>query len=372
MLNILAEEKIPFAPDAFENLGNVTLCNGNRLTAEDLKCIDILLIRSGTRVDQGLLDGTPVRFVASATVGTDHVDKSYLKERGIPFYHAPGCNADAVVEYVIAALLHLCVHKGEMLAGKKVGVIGAGNIGGRLVSRLPALGLEILVNDPPRFESDREGAIKAVSLEELLAEADIVTLHTPLTRSGAYPTFHLLDEVQLRTMKAGAWLINASRGPVLSNSALKAVLEEGLLGAVVLDVWENEPVIDVGLMELVDIATPHIAGHSYEGKVNGTIQIYDAYTRHFGVEGGWNPERILAPAPEDNLDLAFDYGGTSIEAALHLIVQQMYDIEADDRLFRESLEMQEEERRAFLSEVTQRIPPPAKLPHALLYTKGKD
>ena len=350
MFNILSEEKILFAHEAFKNLGNVTLCKGNRLTAKDLKCIDILLIRSGTRVDHGLLDGTPVRFVASATVGTDHVNKAYLAEKGIPFYHAPGCNADSVVEYVIASLLTLARRKNETLAGKTVGIVGAGNIGRRLSERLPALGVEVLVNDPPLEAAGSAHPFNFVSLDELLAASDIVTLHTPLTKSGPHATFHLMDEAQLRKMKPDAWLVNASRGAVLSNTDLKKVLQDGHLGAVVLDVWENEPLVDTDLMGLVDIATPHIAGHSYEGKVNGTIQVYEAFTAYFNMDGGWDPQSILKPAPEDHLDLSLSNSAHSSLARIDDLVRQMYDVEADDQRFRQSIDMEEEERRAAVGE----------------------
>lgn len=349
MFDILCEEKIQYGREAFKNLGYITLCKGNRITVEDLKAIDILLIRSGTRVDHALLDGTPVQFVASATAGTDHVDKAYLAERGIPFYHAPGCNADAVVEYVIAALLTVAARKNEMLAGKTIGVIGAGNVGSRVATRLQHLGMHVLVNDPPRFKQEARADLpyEVVSLERLLDASDIVTLHTPLERSGPWPTWHLFDEARLMQIKKGGWLVNAARGAVVDNEALKRVIGKGHFGAVVLDVWEGEPAVDVDLMKLVDIATPHIAGHSYEGKVNGTIQIYEALTSHYGLDGGWDPERILAPGPKDNL--ALDPGSLDAPAAsvLRRLVKQMYDIEADDRRFRQSVDMSPPERSEY-------------------------
>ena len=257
MFNILSEEKIPFAREAFKHLGNVTLCKGNRLTAKDLKCIDILLIRSGTQVDQSLLEGTPVQFVASATAGTDHVDKAYLAEKNIPFFHAPGCNAESVVEYVIAAILALSERKKKVLRGETIGIVGVGQIGRRLVGRLKTLGLDILVNDPPLFAQRPAPTISAeiVSLEELLQRSDIVTLHTPLIATGKHPTFHLINAEQLSKMKPKAWLINASRGSVVNNGDLKTTLMHGYLGGVVLDVWEEEPVVDTGLMKHVDLAT---------------------------------------------------------------------------------------------------------------------
>ncbi len=358
MFNILSEEKILFAGEAFKNLGNVTLCKGNRLTAQDLKHIDILLIRSGTRVDHELLDGTPVQFVASATVGTDHVNKAYLKANEIPFYHAPGCNAESVVEYVIAALLNVSAAKSEKLRGKTVGIVGAGNIGGRLAKRLAALGMEIIVNDPPLFGDtpDSSRSFRVVSLEELLATADIVTTHTPLARSGEHPTYHLLNERRLLEMKPGAWLVNASRGAVISNADLKKVLQTGRLGAVILDVWENEPAIDIELMDMIDIATPHIAGHSYEGKVNGTIQIYDSFIKHYKMDSTWDSNHILAASAEDKLDVALPDAPVDTENGLRMLVNQMYDISEDDRQFRKSMTMSAEDRAAFFLQLRKEYP----------------
>ncbi|MEM8485392.1 MAG: 4-phosphoerythronate dehydrogenase [Bacteroidota bacterium] len=349
MFNILSEEKILFATDAFGNLGNITLCKGNRLTAKDLNYIDILLIRSGTRVDHALLAGTPVQFVASATVGTDHVDKAYLVSRNVPFYHAPACNAESVVEYVLAALYEVAARQKTTLKGKTVGIVGAGSIGGRLAKRLPALGMQILVNDPPQFgnKPGHTHPFPVVSLDTLLAQSDIVTTHTPLTKTGAHATHHLLDKARLLQMKPDAWLVNAARGAIVSNEALKSVLKAGHLGAVILDVWEYEPEIDTELLSLVDIGTPHIAGHSYEGKVNGTIQIYEAFTAHYGVDGGWEPASILQPTAEDQLLLEMPAVPVDDEAWMLNVIRQMYDIRADDAAFRALLSLPKVEQGAF-------------------------
>ncbi|MBX2818696.1 MAG: 4-phosphoerythronate dehydrogenase, partial [Rhodothermaceae bacterium] len=305
MFNICSDDKIPFAREAFVNVGNVTYRKGNRLTSADLKGVDVLLIRSGTKVDSSLLGGTSVKFVASATAGTDHVDENYLKTADIPFYHAPGCNAGSVVEYITAALFSMAERQNARLEGKCIGILGAGNVGGRLARRVEALGMKVIVCDPPLLESDPEAASRYVyvELDEMLKEADIISLHVPLTRDGNHPTFHLFDENRLLAMKQGAWLLNASRGAVISNEALKSVSRRGHLGAVVLDVWEGEPAIDAELLEMVDIGTAHIAGYSYEGKVNGTIMVYDAFMDHFGMNPTWDSEEILAPMPGDHLDV---------------------------------------------------------------------
>lgn len=349
MLNILCEEKIPFAHAAFSGLGDVTLCKGNRLTSEDLKFVDVLIIRSGTQVDANLLDGTPVGFVGTATAGIDHVDIRYLKQRCIPFHNAPGCNAESVVEYVIAALLKLASAKQSSLIDKTVGVVGAGAVGGRLAGRLSAFGMNVLISDPPLLARDQSVAERweMVALDELLQRADVVSLHVPLIKAGAYPTHHLIGMRELMMMKPGAWLINAARGAIVSNVDLLHSFQVQPLGAVILDVWENEPVVDRALYEMVDIGTPHIAGHSYEGKVNGTIQVYEALTKSLQMDGGWDVASVLQPGPEDRLDLAIPKDGLGTISGLHALTRQMYDIESDDQYFRKALTMDAEERGGF-------------------------
>lgn len=349
MLNILCEEKIPFALGAFSGLGNVTLCKGNRLTSEDLKFVDVLIIRSGTRVDADLLEGTPVQFVATATAGTDHIDKQYLLQCGIPFYNAPGCNAESVVEYVIAGLFNLSHARKTSFWKKTVGIVGGGNVGGMLANRLAAFGCDVLLNDPPLLAHDASVADnwQMVELDELLCNADIVSLHVPLVKDGPYPTHHLIGARELKMMKPEAWLINAARGAVVSNADLLHSLQNRPLGAVILDVWENEPGINTALYEYIDIGTPHIAGHSYEGKVNGTIQVYEALTRYLNQSGGWDIESVLRPGPEDRLELSMSFQGLDTIPGVHALVKQMYDIEVDDQRFRPVIPMSSAEGMAF-------------------------
>ena len=350
MFNICSDDKIPFAREAFVNVGNVTYRKGNRLTSADLKGVDVLLIRSGTKVDSSLLEGTSIKFVASATAGTDHVDKNFLKEVGIPFYHAPGCNASSVVEFITAALFSMAQRRNVRLEGKCIGILGAGNVGGRLARRVEALGMKVLACDPPLLEANPEAASRHafVELGEMIDEADIISLHVPLVLDGKYPTFHLFDAERILAMKKGAWLLNASRGAVISNDALKTVIQKEHLDAVVLDVWEGEPAIDSALLQMVDLGTAHIAGYSYEGKVNGTIMVYDAFMDHFGMDPTWDSEEILAPMPGDSLDLQLPFTKEyDHQAVLSYLVQQMYDIEADNQLLKESLAVPNDERAAF-------------------------
>lgn len=335
-LRVLADENIPFARDAFGTLGAVQLMAGRSIRAADVREADVLLVRSVTQVDAALLADSSVQFVGSATIGTDHVDQDYLAERSIGFAHAPGSNADSVVEYVIAALLELAVRKDETLVGQTVGVVGCGNIGGRLAQRLPPLGLRVLKNDPPLEEAAGPGH-DYVSLETLLAQADVVTCHVPLTYEGQYATHHLIGAGHLRQMKSNAWLLNTSRGPVVANAALREALAENRLGAAVLDVWEDEPTPDPGLVHQVDLATPHIAGYSFDGKVAGTVMLYEAVTDYFDLASAWDAEAVLAPSPDDQVQLDPPAVAGPQERWLHDLVCQMYNIRADDGRLRGGL-----------------------------------
>ena len=227
-MRIVVDENIPYAVEAFGALGSVRCFAGRDLSADAVRDADVLLVRSVTRVDADLLRGSQVRFVGSATIGTDHIDLDYLRSQGIGFAHAPGSNADSVVEYIMAALLGLAAARGEGLRGKVIGIIGCGNIGGRLAVRLPALGLRVLKNDPPlaaRAEADGKPH-DFVSLDAVLKKSDIITLHVPLTKQGRHATHHLINDTTLCSLNPASWLLNSSRGAVVSNEALKGALRD--------------------------------------------------------------------------------------------------------------------------------------------------
>ncbi len=315
-MKIVADPNIPYVREAFGPLGEVTLIPGRNMAAADVRDADCLLVRSVTPVNAALLDGSRVRFVATATIGFDHVDTAYLAARGIGFSSAAGCNANSVAEYVVAALLELAHRRHFRLRDKTLGVIGVGNVGRRVVRYAEALGMRVLQNDPPRQRA--EGG-PFVSLEHVVAEADILTLHVPLTKSGPDATYHLLEP------RRGI-VINSSRGAVLDNRALLTANLEGL----VLDVWEGEPNILPELLEKVDIGTPHIAGYSFDGKVNGTRMIYEAACRFFGITPAWQPQ--LPPPPVPRIET--DASGLDDEDALRGIIRRVYDIRADDAALR--------------------------------------
>ena len=355
---IVADENIPYVQEAFDSLGTVHLCAGHNITPAIVGDADALLVRSVTRVDRTLLGHSGIRFVGSATIGTDHVDEAYLAEREIAFAHAPGSNAESVVEYVSAALFHLAVSDRRTLMGKTVGIIGCGNIGGRLSQRLPALGLRVMKNDPPLAEvAETKGRVHDfVTLDEVLSDADIVTVHVPLTREGPYSTHHLFDKKTFDRMKPGAWLINSSRGSVVSNAALKEAMREGQLGAAVLDVWEGEPTPDPELVSMVNLATPHIAGYSYDGKVQGTVMLYQAMTDYFDLPREWDPEDVLAPGPMDHLSLEMPGKGISETEALYFCIRQMYDVRSDDIGMRRLIERPADEQGPYFNHLRKIYP----------------
>lgn len=353
-LTIVADENIPWVEEAFGSLGSVTTCSGRAITQALVQTADVLLVRSVTRVDAALLAGSRVQFVGSATIGTDHIDHAYLADQGIAFAHAPGSNADSVVEYVLSALLHLAVTHNEPLRGKTVGLVGCGNIGGRLAQRLPALGLRVLPNDPPL--AAQTGSHDFVELDHVLAEADIISLHVPLTRTGPHATYHLFDEAVLQRLLPNTWLLNTCRGPVVDNAALLHHIKAGRLDATVLDVWETEPDLSMPLLERVDLGTPHIAGYSYDGKVTGTAMLYEALLAYLKRPSTWNPETIYAPAPEDQLALEAPSSTLPEHAWLHHLTQQMYPIAEDDQRLRHLFLLPEAERGAYFTHLRKTYP----------------
>lgn len=314
--------------DAFATLGHVVSLPERAITPAALGECDALIIRSKVRVDRALLEGSPVAFVATATAGTDHLDLSMLAERQIAWASAAGCNANSVAEYVMSALLTLARRAGCALAGKTLGVIGVGHVGRRVVELARALGLHPLLNDPPLYE--HTGDERYRSLDEILPRCDIVSFHVPLTDSGSHPTRGLAGPAFFERLKPGAWFINAARGEVVQSEALLEARRRGRVGRLVLDVFEHEPVCVPDLVRSADLATPHIAGYSYEGKLNGTLQVYRAACHFYEVEPRWAGP---TPAPPRVVDLAA--GGRDDAAVLADAVRAAYDIEHDDRQLRE-------------------------------------
>ncbi len=322
---------MPYARDAFERLGDVVVRPGREIDAADVREATLLATRSTTQVNRQLLDGSSVRFVGTATIGTDHLDTDYLESRGIAWCYSPGCNANSVGEYVTTALLCLSQRHGFQLEGKTIGVVGVGNVGTRVVEKAAALGMRILRNDPPR-ERAESGASLFVSLPTLLSEADVVTLHVPLTHEGEDRTFQMADASFFDAMKPGAVFVNAARGAVVNTDALLAAMDKGQVSNAAIDTWEGEPDYRLDLLPRVDLATPHTAGHSYEGKVMGTVMVYREACRFLGREDDWDPFPELPPPPVP--EIALDAAGLTDEAALWHITRRVYDIETDDQRLR--------------------------------------
>ena len=323
-MKILVDENMPYARELFSRLGDVEAVPGRPVPREALAGADALMVRSVTKVDETLLVGEAVKFVGTATAGTDHVDIPWLEQAGIGFSAAPGCNAIAVVEYVFSSLLMLAERDGFTLTDRTVGIVGVGNVGGRLQARLEALGVRTLLCDPPRADRGDEGDFR--SLDALVAEADILTFHTPLFKSGPYTSLHLADESLIQRLKPGTILINACRGPVVDNAALLRRLEAGQDLSVVLDVWEGEPNLNTALLEHVDIGTPHIAGYTLEGKARGTTQVFEAYSQFIGQAQQVALDTLL-PAPEFG---RITLHGPLDQPTLKRLVHLVYDVRRDD------------------------------------------
>lgn len=328
---IVADENIPLVDAFFAEFGEIRRLPGRQITRADVHDADVLLVRSVTKVDRDLLEGSAVRFVGTCTIGTDHLALDYFHQEGIQWSSAPGCNARGVVDYVLGSLLTLAEIEGADLNQRTYGVVGAGEVGGRLINVLKGLGFNVLVCDPPRQAA--EGG-DYVSLEQIIERCDVISLHTPLDKSAENATWHLLDQQRLNQLKHGTWLINASRGPVIDNNALREVLTRREDLQAVLDVWEAEPQVDVELADLCVLATPHIAGYSLDGKQRGTAQIYQAVCDFLGQEAVIKLADLL-PAPWlAKVELSAD---SDPAWALATVCRGVYDPRRDDADFRRSL-----------------------------------
>ncbi|PHM33007.1 4-phosphoerythronate dehydrogenase PdxB [Xenorhabdus szentirmaii] len=332
-MKILVDENMPYAEELFQQLGEVQAIPGRPVPEGVLAHADAFMVRSVTKVNEPLLQGSSVKFVGTATAGMDHVDQKWLAQAGIGFSAAPGCNAIAVVEYVLSALMLLAEQDQFQLKDKTVGIIGVGNVGGRLAERLAALGVKTLLCDPPRSDRGDEGEFWP--LEKLVKEADILTFHTPLNQSGPYRTYHLADAGLLSALPDNRILINASRGEVVDNQALLSILQNGKESGkklrVVLDVWEPEPNLSLPLLDLVDIGTPHIAGYTLEGKARGTTQVFEAYCEFLGQPRKTALSELLPTPDFSQIVLHGEVTQSILKRLMHLV----YDVRRDDAPLRQ-------------------------------------
>jgi len=338
-MKIVADANIPFVKECFSSIGEVTVVGGREITPWIVADADILLVRSITPVGVDLLAGSKIRFVGTATIGFDHIDIDFLARNNIGFASAPGSNANSAAEYVIAGLLEIGQRYALDLEGRSIGVIGVGNVGGRVAKKCAAMGMDVYLNDPPLKR--QTGDKKYLPLERLF-DCDFITLHTPLTFDGPDKTYHLADEKFFKSLKERCVFVNASRGGVVDSGALKSAIRSGRLQAVVLDVWENEPDIDIELLKMVDIGTPHIAGYSLDGKIAGMIMIYKAACEYFDAEPQFDIEDFL---PEPSVpELKVNPNITNEQDALLSAVQKIYRIDKDDARLRRILDKPAENR----------------------------
>ena len=331
-MKIVCAETVLLGHEAFSHAGKVEVIPDREITRDHLLDADALIVRSKTKITAELLNGTPVKFVGTATAGTDHIDAAYLERHGIYWCGSPGCNANSVSEYLVEALLVLGNRHSFKLVGKTIGVIGCGNVGSRVVKKCQALGMNVLQNDPPLAAKSTDPDFQP--LETLLADSDIVTLHVPLVKDGPWPTDRMADYRFFEQLKPGAVFINASRGSVCDYDALLDAKAGGAVSKMIIDVWNPEPAFRTDVLKMADLASPHIAGHSYEGKVNGTITCYNELCNFFEIPKEWN---IATSLPSPNVPhIETDCGERDDEDVLHDIIQQLYDIKADDTLIREA------------------------------------
>jgi erythronate-4-phosphate dehydrogenase len=349
-MKILADPNIAFVQEAFAELGEVRLVPGRAWTAAQVRDADILLMRSVTRVDEGLLEGSRVRFVGTATSGIDHVNRDYLKRRGIAFAYAPGSNANSVAEYVVSAILALARERGWGLSHMTAGIIGYGHVGSRVARLLETVGIDCVLNDPPLKDLTAEA--RFLELDKVIG-ADIVSLHVPLTQDGSYPTLRLLDERWLARMKPNALLINTARGGVVDEGALIEQLDKRPSMTAVVDCWAHEPAIDTGLVARVSLGTPHIAGYSFDGKVTATERLYRAVCRYFGLHPK-QPRQIASP-PIKIIELGFADDDNAADS-LRRAVLACYDVRRDAKALKQLLSLPEEKRPGYFDELRRHYP----------------
>lgn len=337
-MKIVCDDKIPFLKGVLEEFAHVVYLSGAKTDAAAVKDASALITRTRTKCNAEILAGSQVEFIASATIGFDHIDTEYCAANGIEWTNAAGCNSASVAQYICSCLLNLAERHSLTLKNMTLGVVGVGNVGSKVAHVGRSLGMNVLLNDPPRAE--KEGNDGFCELTEIIEKSDFITLHVPLEKSGSHPTFHLADASFIAGMKSDSFLINSSRGAVCDNQALKAALKSRAIAGAVLDVWENEPNIDCELLGLLDFATPHIAGYSTDGKANGTAMSVQALARHFSLPlTNWRPSSV--PEPEQT---KLKISAAGIQRELLDAVNFSYNINTDSDTLKKSPAALEEQR----------------------------
>ncbi len=330
-MKIVIDDKIPYIKGALEAFAEVIYLPGKDTTHEIVKDADVLITRTRTKCNKELLEGSSVKFIATATIGFDHIDTSYCKKAGIEWTNAPGCNAESVNQYIASALFSWSMRKRTTLAGKTIGIVGVGQVGSRVAKLCETIGMNVLLNDPPRERA--EGTEQFVSLEAIKEKADIITFHVPLNMKGKDTTFHLVNEKFLQNLWNSPLLINSCRGEVFDTEAVYNALEANDISGAIVDCWEYEPELDLELLNLVEYGTPHIAGYSKDGKANGTMMSVRAISRFFnlGIDN-WEPSGVEAPKSPV---ISIDGNQRKEHSILAEAILSTYDIETDDEALRE-------------------------------------
>lgn len=343
MLKIVADSKIPFLEGALESVAQVVYLPGGKIAREHLMDADALITRTRTKCNEVLLQGTSVKIIASATIGYDHIDTAYCDAHGIKWTNAPGCNSGSVRQYIASALAEIIVKENKRFEDITLGIIGVGNVGSKVAALANTLGINTLLNDPPRERI--EGIDGFTDINTLIAQSDIITMHVPLSHQGIDKTFHLANANFFAKMKSGAWFINTSRGEVMETQSLINAIESKHLAGAVIDVWENEPKIDLKLLKLAHLATPHIAGYSADGKANGTAISVQSISKFFNLGmDSWKPSNI-PQAPKTKLEI--DFNTKSKEEIFAELSNFAYNIGFDSNKLKNSPDTFEQQRENY-------------------------
>jgi erythronate-4-phosphate dehydrogenase len=330
-MKIIIDDKIPYIRGAFEQVAEVIYLPGNKTTPEIVKDADAIITRTRTICNENLLKGSSVKFIATATIGFDHIDTEYCRQAGIEWKNAPGCNAESVNQYISSALFSWSMRKREDLAGKIIGIVGVGQVGSRVAKTCETIGMKVMLNDPPRER--HEGSGKFVPLKTIQEEADIITFHVPLEMSGLDTTFHMVNKEFLLNLRKKPLIINSCRGEVFNSEDVLNTIKSGNVSGAIIDCWENEPTINLDLLKLSEYGTPHIAGYSKDGKANGTKMSVQAVSKFFNLGlNDWQPEKVEAP---ENPVFEIDGNQRREYSVLAEAILSTYNIENDDEALRE-------------------------------------
>ena len=329
-MKIIIDNKIPYIKGALEPFAEVVYLPGNLTTRELVRDADALVTRTRTLCNKEVLEDSSVKFIATATIGFDHIDTQFCRAAGIEWVNSPGCNAESVNQYISSALFSYAIQKNIDLKGKTIGIVGVGQVGSRVAKTCEILGMNVLLNDPPRER--REGSSPFVSVQAIQQQADIISFHVPLNMEGIDRTWHMVDEPFLNNLQERPLIINTCRGEVFDSEAVIQAIGAGNISGMIIDCWENEPELDLRLLDLADFGTPHIAGYSRDGKANGTRTSVRAISKFFSLGiNDWEPPGIEPPA---NPVIELDANEQSEELILAQAILSSYDFECDDAALR--------------------------------------